>query len=145
MALGRGKPISHRRRSLATLSAVAIAAGLLVSTNQPRPVHATGPVPGIISTVAGGGPGSGPALTVGQNTGALAIFGTQLYAADQLHRVVRVIDLGTSNETVFAGNGQPGSSGDGGLATAAAIGTPWALAVNESGDVYMATAVTSGN
>ncbi len=123
-----------------------MAAGLFVSTSQPRPVLATGPTPGTISTVAGGGLGSGPATSVGQSTGALAVFGGKLYEADQSHYVVRVIDLATTDEQVFAGTGHPGvPSGDGGLATAASIGTPWAIAVNSAGDVYIATATNVNN
>lgn len=74
---------------------------------------------------------NGPrALAVGPN-GAL-------YVADTgNHRVRRIADRRIST---IAGNGQQGSSGDGGLATAAQLDTPTDVAVGADGSVYIVTA-----
>ncbi len=40
----------------------------------------------------------------------------------------------------MAGNGQLGSTGDGGLATGAAIGAPWGVAADNAGNVYVTSA-----
>ena len=125
---------------------MALASGLFAATTSPLPALATGPAPGIISTVAGGGLGEGKALTIGQNTaGGLAMFGSTLYVGDPLRDVVRAVNLSTSDERVVAGNGQPGSTGDGGPATSAAIGAMSALAVNPSGDLYIADTTTQSS
>jgi len=127
---------------MAALALASVAAGLAVVVRMPLAVLGTAPTPGIITTFAGGGLGQGPATTIGQNAEGLAIFGTTLFIADQTHTLVRATNLSTSNETIVAGNGVAGSTGDGGQATAAEIQFPQSLAVNSSGDLYIATATT---
>jgi cysteine-rich repeat protein len=51
---------------------------------------------------------------------------------------VRRIDGVTGIITTFAGNGNPGSSGDGGLATAAELGIPYAIALDHDGNLLVA-------
>jgi sugar lactone lactonase YvrE len=137
--------VQARRWKAAALALAGMAGGLTVVLPPPLSVHAAVPTPGIITTYAGGGLGVGKATTIGQNTGALAIFGTTLYIGDQTNRVVRGVDISSSNETIVAGNGSLGSSGDGGQATAAAIGQTWSLALNSSGDLYIASVTTYKN
>jgi DNA-binding beta-propeller fold protein YncE len=69
---------------------------------------------------------------------ALAIdrAGALLVADRAGHRVVR-IDPGTLRMTPVAGNGQNGFSGDGGPATAAALGEPIEVEVAPDGSVYV--------
>jgi sugar lactone lactonase YvrE len=130
---------------VASLAVVGVVAGLAVVL--PRPLEASGsvPTPGIITTLAGGGLGQGQATAVGQNAIGLATFGTKVFIADQTHLLVRAVDITTRNETIVAGDGVAGSAGNGGPATAAEINFPWALAVNASGDLYIATATTFNN
>jgi sugar lactone lactonase YvrE len=59
-----------------------------------------------------------------------------LYIADLNNNRVRRVDTG-GMITTFAGSGGDGSSGDGGLATAAQLLTPRNLAVDASGTVYI--------
>jgi sugar lactone lactonase YvrE len=66
---------------------------------------------------------------------ALSDYG-DLYLADHYHsRVRRVTDDGTM--TGFAGNGDNGTSGDGGPATQAELAEPYGVAVGPDGSVYI--------
>ncbi len=60
-----------------------------------------------------------------------------VYIADRDNHRVRRIDT-TGNITTVAGNGEQGFFGDGGLATSASLNTPTAVAVDASGNVYIA-------
>ena len=99
---------------------------------------------GTITTVAGiGGAydsgGSGPAAeAVLHYPQGVAVDGAgNLYIADtENHRIRRVDVSGTL--TTIAGTGQGGYSGDGGLAATAQLNYPTGVAVDESGNVYVA-------
>lgn len=62
-----------------------------------------------------------------------------LYIADTNNFRVRKVDTTTGIITTVAGNGSLGSSGDGGAATDAAIGAPRGVAVDSTGNLYIAT------
>jgi sugar lactone lactonase YvrE len=54
-------------------------------------------------------------------------------------RALKVFKISPSGDlTTFAGNGQRGSGGDGGPATAAQLGSPTGLAVDAAGNIYIA-------
>ena len=99
---------------------------------------------GVITAVAGTGVsgygGDGGAATAAQlaSPRGLAVDGSgNLYIADAGNRRVRRVDpFGTI--TTVAGTGEPGSSGDGGAATAAQLGPPRGLAMDSSGNLYIA-------
>jgi hypothetical protein len=102
---------------------------------------------GIITTIAGQGPTSagnsgdnGLATKAKLNfpQGIVADAAGNIYFTDQ-QLVVRVIDTSGFIST-FAGNGVAGLAGDGGLATAANLNHPVGLAVDDSGNVYIADA-----
>ena len=59
------------------------------------------------------------------------------YFADTLNNVVRKVNTAGVIST-FAGNGSAGSGGDGGSATAAQLNSPQGIAVDASGNVYVA-------
>jgi len=61
-----------------------------------------------------------------------------LYIADTMNHRVRRIEAGTGLITTIAGIGQPRYSGDGGAAVAAGLNDPVALAVGETGVLYIA-------
>jgi hypothetical protein len=99
---------------------------------------------GIISTIAGTGiPGysgdGGPATAAGlYNPGNLAVDPTgNIFIADTWNRVIRKINSYGIISTV-AGNGTIGYSGDGGPATAAQLKGPRSVAVDGSGNIYIA-------
>ncbi len=100
---------------------------------------------GTISTVAGtltagysGDGGPATAAQLGHLTGGLAFDADgNLYLADFGNKVVRKVDTNGVITTV-AGNGTEGYSGDGGPAPAAALWDPKGVAVDGSGNLYIA-------
>jgi sugar lactone lactonase YvrE len=68
---------------------------------------------------------------------AVDVAGT-LFVSDRGNHCVRRIDTRTGIITTVAGNGFPGSSGDGGKATSAELRDPVAVAVDRSGSLYIA-------
>ena len=111
-----------RRRAVAGLMAVAIAAGLYTGTSRAQLVQATAPAPGTITTIAGASPNSGPATTVSQTPWGVATHGSTLYVGDGVGNVVRAVDINTGQETVAAG-----------------VTGPLGLAVDAAGNLYIAT------
>ena len=94
---------------------------------------------GFITTVAGGGSvvgDNGPATSaqLSDPLGIAVDAGGDLYIAD-LNRV-RMVSNGTI--TTMAGNGTAGYQGDSGLATAAELASPNGVAVDSSGNLYIA-------
>ncbi len=108
-----------------------------------------------ISTVAGGGGASGPdglgdggpatnALLAGPNDVALDGAGN-IFIADSYHGLIRRVDAFTGVITVAAGGGTSSGNdglGDGGPATKASLRDPVAVALDVSGNLYIAD---SGN
>jgi sugar lactone lactonase YvrE len=98
---------------------------------------------GNISTFAGNGTvgngGDGGAATLAQLNGpqGLSFDGAgNLYIADTLNDRIRKVD-GSGNISTVAGSTR-GYSGDGGLATAAQMFFPYAVAVDAAGNIYIA-------
>jgi len=100
---------------------------------------------GIITTIAGTGVAGysgdgGPAtLATLRSPQRLAIDSAgNIYVADSDNNAVRRIDARTGVITTVAGNGTPGSSGDGGRATAARLDHPRGLALEGDSILYVA-------
>jgi sugar lactone lactonase YvrE len=98
-----------------------------------------------IYTVAGdGNPGysgdGSQATSADMNSPASAVIDItgNLYIADTYNNVVRKVAAGTGVITTFAGNGTAGYTGDGGAATSAQLSSPWGLAVDGAGNLYIA-------
>jgi uncharacterized protein (TIGR03437 family) len=96
-----------------------------------------------INTIAGTGTSGfigdgGPATSAEMNypTGLAIDSAGNLYVADSLNRRIR--KLSGNNLTTIAGNGVLSYSGDGGPAIAAQLNTPQGVAVDSSGDFYIA-------
>ena len=90
------------------------------------------PSQGIINTIVGG---SG---TVLNNPSGLAMDGAgNLYIADSGAHTVLELSAATGMVTTFAGTGTSGYKGDGGAATAAELETPFSMAVDALGDVFI--------
>jgi hypothetical protein len=127
------------RRPIAGAVIAFLAAGLYTAVSHPAAVQATTPPPDSIATYAGGA-GSGAAALLGQKPYGVAIHGSTLYIADQRYNLVRAVNLGTGQESIFAGGGT--SLGDGGPATSASL-VPFALATDAAGDVFVTDTVAA--
>jgi uncharacterized protein (TIGR03437 family) len=112
------------------------ATATLVAFAQTTPLYT-------VTTIAGRGklpyPGDGRAATTVSlfepNRVAYDRDGNLYFTEMYYHRVFRVSTSGILS--VVAGNGEPGFSGDGGPATAAAVGTPLGVAVDAAGNIYV--------
>ena len=110
--------------------------------NRIRVVNAS---TGIISTVAGNGTkaylGDGGLATDASLSGpnGIAFDATgNLYIADTGDNVIRFVSIATGLITTVAGNGTAAYTGNGGLAVAATLNNPWAVAVSTTGGFYIA-------
>ncbi len=99
---------------------------------------------GKISTVAGSGKtgysgDGGPALAATFNKPHELRFDKagDLYVVDMVNHAVRKIGMKTGTITTFAGTGQPGYSGDGGLAGAAQFKQPHSIQFDRNGDLFI--------
>jgi sugar lactone lactonase YvrE len=92
---------------------------------------------GVITTFSGG-PRGGLAVEVAQSPDALAVHGKLVYIADQHRHLVYRVDTSTGQQTVVAGLGHPGFSGDGGPAREAELNMPAGLAMDPSGNLFIA-------
>jgi uncharacterized repeat protein (TIGR01451 family) len=107
------------------------------SNNRVREVSAAG----IITTVAGTGTAGSSGAELSFPTGlALDAAGQNLYIADNGNCRVRKQVLGTNGAvSTVTGNGTCADTGDGTAASTAEITAPWGLALDTSGNLYIAT------
>ena len=98
---------------------------------------------GIISTIAGNGTNGyggdgGPATSAElHNPFGVAVGGGNVYIADEVNNRIRKVCASGIISTI-AGNGIYGYSGDGGPATSSKLSNPTGVAVDGSGNVYIA-------
>lgn len=99
---------------------------------------------GVITTVAGtgnpgysgdGAPATSCKLSFPEDVAVLA--NGDVYIADTANHAIRKVIAATGTITTVAGTGNPGSSGDGGAATAAKLNSPRGIAVASNGDIYI--------
>ncbi|HXN73529.1 MAG TPA: nidogen-like domain-containing protein [Candidatus Acidoferrales bacterium] len=141
--------------------AVRDAAGNLYFVDaQDNRVREVAAASGTITTIAGGGTNNtaptgcgngkytgdgGPAVnaTLDCPLGLDIDAAGNLYVADTDNNVIRKIDTGSPRIiTTIAGNGTPGHTGDGGLATSATLNSPDRVSVNGAGNFFISD---SGN
>jgi sugar lactone lactonase YvrE len=103
---------------------------------------------GAITTVAGGARPttaiySGPATGIGLSSpfGLAADHSGHLFIADTYNDVIREVDLATGLMTTVVGTGDNGDTGDGGPPADAELSDPDGLAIDSSGDLFIATGV----
>ena len=128
-----------------TVQAIALAPGYLTSAPKTATYTITTPPTAVISTVAGtGGFGflgaGGPATSalIGQPE-AVAFDGQEnLYIADSENAVVWMVAASSGNISVVAGTGTSGAGTDGVLATASELNGPQGIALDKSGNLYIA-------
>jgi sugar lactone lactonase YvrE len=98
----------------------------------------------IITTIAGNGNypyagDGGPATSAQFDPYAVAVDAAgNLYIADRSNNRIREVAASSGIITTVAGTGSAGYSGDGGSATSAQLGDPYGVAVDGSGDLYIA-------
>jgi len=132
--------LNHPRRV-----AVDAAGNVLIADTDNHRVRRVDMTTGLISTIAGTG-------TAGFNGGGIAATSAQLdtpfglavddagnmFITDRGNDQVRRVDATTGVITTIAGNGTPGFSGDGGVATSAQLNGPTGVAVDDAGNVFIA-------
>jgi sugar lactone lactonase YvrE len=102
---------------------------------------------GIITTVAGskawgysGDGGLATSATLDSSKGVAVDGSGNLYIASSWFDRIRKVTAKTGIITTIAGNGKQSYSGDGGLATSAALNSPQKIAVDGAGNLYIADA-----
>ena len=108
--------------------------------NTVRRVDPSGTITTVAGTGAAGYAGDHGLATAARldNPAGLAVDASgDLFIVDEANEVVRRVDRGGTITTV-AGNGVNAHSGDGGPATAAGLADPWGVAVDASGDLFIA-------
>lgn len=108
------------------------------------------PGPGLINTVAGTGTagysGDNGAATSAAlhapNSLAVDVYGN-IYIDDYFNNRIRLLTVSTGIITTVAGTGTAGYSGDGGSATSAKLNYPSGIAVDSSGNIYIADSTNS--
>lgn len=102
---------------------------------------------GNVQTIAGNGYANysgngGPAANAGlaNPTSLVEDKAGNLYIADRTNSTVREVLAGSGAITTIAGTGALGYSGDGGPATSATLGQPVGLALDSSGNIFIADA-----
>ncbi len=110
-------------------------------TNQRiRKVDAGGSITTVAGTGVSGFSGDGGPATAAKlkfSTGVFVDGSGNIFIADILNQRIRKVDAGGTITTV-AGTGVRGFSGDGGAATAAQLANPIAVAVDGSGNIFIA-------
>jgi sugar lactone lactonase YvrE len=118
------------------------AGNIYVSDHRNNRIRKIDASTGLISVFAGGGSGygeGGPAINASLGfTAGISVASGFLYLIDFTGCVVRKINLTTNIITTVAGNQISGYGGDGGLATLAQLNMPWALALDQQENVYIA-------
>ncbi|MFI5148971.1 MAG: T9SS type A sorting domain-containing protein [Bacteroidia bacterium] len=140
-----GDGSSATSAQLDSLSGVAIdaAGNIYIADNSNNRIRKVSPA-GLITTIAGTGTGGyggdgGPATSALLNfPNGIALDGAgNIYIADGSNNRVRKISPSGIINTI-AGNGTAGFGGDGGPATTAQLNGPAAIAIDKTGNVYIA-------
>ena len=139
-----GGPARDGRLSLPTAVAVGADGSVYVADTGHRRLRRIDPR-GTIATAAGdGGLGFcgdgkvGPKARFAWVSGVAVDAAGNAFVADLEHNRVRRIDAATGIVTTVAGDGRAGYDGDGGPATSAALAGPYGLAIDGSGQLYIA-------
>jgi sugar lactone lactonase YvrE len=147
---GDGIPATSARLANPLGVAVDSAGNLIIADTLNHRTRRVDAATGIITTVAGnglsgfngdGGPATSARLNVPIAVGVDSAG--NLFIADVFNRRIRRVDAATGIITTVAGNGTRGFSGDGGPATSARVGSPFGVAVDNTGNLFIGD--TSGH
>jgi trimeric autotransporter adhesin len=125
--------------------AVDASGNIYIADNNNHRIRMVTKSTGIITTVAGDGRedytgDGGQATAAGLNHpyGVVVDASGNIYIVDISNRRIRMVTKSTGIITTVAGDGLPVYSGDGGQATSASLGYPSGIAVDASGNIYIA-------
>jgi uncharacterized repeat protein (TIGR01451 family) len=144
---GDGGPATGALLSNVDHEALDAAGNLYIADSGNNRIRKVAAATGIITTVAGNGTAgyagdNGPATSAELNgpAGVAVDSAGNIYIADTSNNVVRKVAAGTGIITTVAGNQAAGAgySGNGGPATSAQLGFPYGVAVDGSGNLYIA-------
>ncbi|WP_162537524.1 choice-of-anchor D domain-containing protein [Granulicella sp. WH15] len=120
------------------------AGNLYVSDSANNRVRKISASTGLITTVAGNGTAGfsgdgGPAISAELNSPYGLAFDKagNLYVADSSNNRIRMVAASSGTITTVAGTGTHGFSGDGGAAIHAEMGSPFGVAVDSTGNLYI--------
>jgi trimeric autotransporter adhesin len=142
---GDGGPATSARLSYPQGVAVDSFGNIYIADKNNNCIRMVTKSTGVINTVAGGGDfyriGDG-----GQATSAYIEFpygvavdaSGNIYISQPYNNRIRMVTKSTGVITTVAGTGKTGYSGDGGLATSATFNRPHGVAVDASGNIYIA-------
>jgi prepilin-type N-terminal cleavage/methylation domain-containing protein len=142
---GDGGPATSAELNNPTKSAVDSSGNLYIADYGNQRVRMVTASTGIITTVAGNGTagysGDGGAATSAELWGPYGVAvdsSGNLYIVEIWNFRIRKVTASTGIITTVAGNGTSGYSGDNGAATSAELWTPYGVAVDSSGNLYIA-------
>lgn len=117
---------------------------IYIADTQNNRIRVVSAANGHISTIAGNGTGGysgdGGLATSGQlNTpqGVALDSSGNIFIADTSNNIIREVSALTGKISTVAGNGTPGYTGDGGLATSAQLNQPYSVAIDTNGNLYI--------
>ncbi len=121
------------------------AGDMFIADSDDNQVLEVSALTGAVTVVAGDGnfgySGDGGQATdaeLASPSGLAVDSSNDLFIADTFNDAIREVNLGTGVISTVAGTGTPGSTGDTGLATAALLNRPSAIAIDASGNLYIA-------
>ena len=142
---GDGGPAASALLNSPGAVAVDAAGNLFVADVQNRRIRRVDAATGIITTAAGtgvaGASADGTAASEARldRPAALAVDSSgNLFFADAGTHLIRRVDHASGLVATVAGNGVQGYAGDGGPAVVASVDSPWGLAVDGGGNLYVA-------
>ena len=147
---GDGIPANTAQLSLPGAVAVDSLGNLYIADTWNNRIRKVDVSTGMISSIAGtgfagvlgdGGPAS--MAQVNEPEGLAVDAFNNIYIADFGNSKIRLVSSISGVINTIAGTGSPGFSGDGGLATGAALNAPTGVAVDIAGNVYIADSQNS--
>src|SRR5262249_2319979 len=142
---GDGGPATSAMLYLPFGTAVDSSGNVFIADSYNNRIREVVKATGNMITVAGNGSAyyngdGGPATpaAVGRPNGVAVDAAGNLYIADSYNNRIREVVKATGAMITIAGNGYTGYSGDGGPATSAMLNSPFAVAVDGSGNVFFA-------